>query len=386
MSKVIDYIWLNECIEYRKISSLLERFGSVSSVLVADKESLLEVLTLKEAEKILKRDYKKAEEILAECFTKNIQIIPLNDSLYPEKLKNIENPPLCLYVKGRIPDFELFPVITVVGTRDATPYGLKVSRYLCEELAKSGAIIVSGMALGIDAIANQSALYAGKPTVAVLGCSVDICYPPSNRGIYKDIIATGAVISEFPPITEVSGRNFPRRNRIMSGLSDGVIIIEAPARSGALITAELALEQGKDVFTVPGPIDSSNSCGSNNLLKNGAIPVTHAMDIVNHYEEKFAGLKYQDTVNLKSKIDITPINATKTKKVKNVSKPKKIDVDLVGNELLIYNTILAGNDTPDKIIQVSKLPVHVTMSCITILEVKGFVSRVASKIKIKEKK
>lgn len=389
MSTVKDYIWLSDCINYMNISAVLDAFGDPKTVKLAKKEELLEVLSKSEVEKILKQDYKKADDVFAQCYDKDIKIITIVDVAYPEKLRNIENPPICLYVKGRMPDVNNLPVISVVGTRDCSKYGLNVTKYLCTELAKCGAIIVSGMALGIDNIANKSALYAGKSTIAVLGCSVDICYPQQNRDVYRDIIATGAVISEFPPITQVTGGNFPQRNRIMSGLADGVIIIEAPERSGALITANHAMEQGRDVFAVPGNIDSFCSKGANNLIKGGAIPVTDASDIVKFYEGKFAGLKYSQAVEIGDKIEIIDKKPKAKRKMLGFSKKKeeiKIPTDLSGNELEIYKVVANGYNTPDKIIEKTGLPAHIAMSCLTILEVKLYVERKADKIKIKGSK
>lgn len=250
-----------------------------------------------------------------------ITVLAVDSEEYPESLKNISDPPICIYVKGeaRYQNFfgsvgaapprrgpksqknlisspPLFPIFfAIVGTRKPTSYGIQVARKFAYELTSAGFVIVSGMAMGIDTVAHQAALDAGGKTIAVLGCGVNIIYPVSNRGLYENIIKTGgAVISEFPPDQTVLKGLFISRNRIISGLSRGVLIAEGLKDSGALITARYAGEQGKEVFAPPSPITSDMSQAPNFLLKQGAKLVTSIEDIMEEFDMKITPRKKED--------------------------------------------------------------------------------------------
>jgi len=221
-------------------------------------------------------------EIEGELKAKGIKVTLLKEDDYPEELRHIYDPPPVLYWQGsRLPGEGL--KIALVGTRKATPYGLRVALQLACELAEAGVGVVSGLARGIDSAAHRGALKAGGLTWAVLGCGVDVVYPPENRQLYQEIKEKGAVISEFPPGTPPHPGHFPARNRIISGLCQGVVVVEAPSRSGALITADMALEQNRDVFAVPGPITSRASRGCLELIQQGAKMVTCTGDILSEY-------------------------------------------------------------------------------------------------------
>ena len=207
--------------------------------------------------------------------------INITDKNYPELLKEIYDAPKELYVEGNLLVKEKYP-LAVVGTRRVSKYGINTTINLVENLTKNGLTIISGLALGVDGLAHQTCIDNGGKTIAVLGCGPDIIYPPSHRQLTQDIIDSGgAIVSEYPPGTRPSKLTFPKRNRIISGLSLGVLVIEAPERSGALITARTALEQGREVFAVPGSINNPNSQGTNKLIKMGAYPVTAAEDVLN---------------------------------------------------------------------------------------------------------
>ncbi len=205
------------------------------------------------------------------------------DEAYPDRLRNIPDPPAVLYYRGTLPQIDTEAVIGVVGTRRCSAYGLMNAKQFSKLIAASGGIIVSGGARGIDTMALRGALDSTMPVVCVLGCGVDIAYPAENRFLFRDIMSHGCVMSEYPPGTRPLAANFPVRNRIISGLSVGILIIEAPEKSGALITANLALEQGRDVFAVPGNIGSKNSEGTNRLLREGAIMAMDGWDVVSTY-------------------------------------------------------------------------------------------------------
>jgi len=209
----------------------------------------------------------------------NIQIMTIQDSHYPHRLKTIDHPPPLLYIKGDITDADEY-AIAVVGTRQKTAYGKEVAIELCQFLVRHGITVVSGLARGIDSIAHQATLDAGGRTIAVMGCGVDIVYPPEHRLLADRVQENGALISDYYPGTKPEGVNFPPRNRIISGLSMATVVVEAGDRSGALITAEFAVNQGREVFSVPGPIFTPHSKGTNRLIQNGAIPLNNFGDIL----------------------------------------------------------------------------------------------------------
>ena len=228
------------------------------------------------------------------CQDRNVKIIRIIDEGYPSLLKEISDPPPILYVKGDFP--ELSHAMAIVGTRQASPYGLQVTEMLATEFAQAGVPVISGGALGIDQKAHEVTLYNRGKTVAVLGSGLARIYPKRNVTLFKKISETGALVSEFSPSCEPFKFNFPRRNRLISGLSRGVVIVEAPQKSGALITADFALEQGKDVFTVPGSIFSKQSKGCHDLLRQGAKPVFSIQDILDEYPKLNNSLTLQHRI------------------------------------------------------------------------------------------
>ena len=267
---------------------LVAHFGSPEEVLSADIADLAAICPIRqqsvaalcgEGRKSLDA---RAQEEFALAAEKGIWLIPCDDPLYPVPLQQIHDPPVMLYVRG-IPEVLNCKGIGMVGSRSATHYGKSVAWKMANSLAGHGFTIISGMALGIDTAAHQGALEAGSRTIAVLGCGLDVIYPPSNGKLYKDIVASGAVVSEYPLATKPESFRFPARNRIISGLSLGVVVVEAASRSGSLITAGHALEQGREVFAVPGRIDSGKSAGTHSLLQQGAKLVHSIQDIVEEF-------------------------------------------------------------------------------------------------------
>lgn len=261
--------------------SLLESFKSPREAFLASYDELIAVpgIGSKTASHIKSfQNWRKSEQELNQLNSLDIQVITFHDECYPELLKNIYDPPPLLYVKGTLTDEDLN--IALVGSRMASTYGLYTTERLSRELALNGITVVSGMARGIDSAAHRGALAGRGRTLAVLGCGLDIIYPPENKNLYEEITASGAVISEFAPGTPPNASNFPLRNRIISGLSLGVVVVEANERSGSLITARIALEQGREVFAVPGSIDSRRSRGSHKLIKEGAKLIENVGDIL----------------------------------------------------------------------------------------------------------
>lgn len=228
-------------------------------------------------DQIMKRDIlDTAEGIIEKCEKNGIKIFTIMDSSYPFLLKNIPDPPAVIYVKGMLPEEKR---VSVVGTRKPTDYGRAVAEKVSFILAINGVCVVSGMAYGIDAIAHSSSIKAGGRTVAVLGSGLNRIYPPEHKNLFRRICENGAVLSEYPPDEEPHPSRFPERNRLISGLSSALIVVEAGERSGALITARCALEQGRDVFAVPGNITSPSSKGTNRLIKEGANVLTGFDDL-----------------------------------------------------------------------------------------------------------
>ena len=285
------WVWLSRLgMSDRDKLAVLDRFSSAEDAYFAEDSQFPE---LGEPIRMALRDKnpEEARQILRECEAKQIRVLTWGDADYPARLRAIADPPLVLYVKGSLPDFEAAPAIGVVGTRKASVYGLRTARRLGSELAACGALVVSGMAAGIDTQATEGALSQGKCPVGVLGCGVDRIFPASNRELFGRMEQQGCLISEFAPGTPAYKWNFPKRNRIISGLCNGVLVVEAPKSSGALITARQALEQGRDVFVVPGNVDVASCEGSNALLREGASMAASGWDVLSEYAEMYPGCR-----------------------------------------------------------------------------------------------
>ncbi len=227
---------------------------------------------------IARRDINYPEWLKNFCISNSINILTIADEAYPYSLRHISDPPQVLYIKGSLPD--LTGSIGIVGSREASAYGLKAADAFAGDLAAAGIVIVSGGARGIDTAAHRGALAAGGTTVAVLGCGIDIAYPAGNKALFEQISAHGALVTEYPPGTPPLSHNFPARNRIINGMTQGILLVEAAKKSGAMITAEYAMEEGHDVYCVPGSIFLPNSIGCHSLIKSGAQLVDKPEDIL----------------------------------------------------------------------------------------------------------
>lgn len=293
--------------------ALLQRFSDPEEIFHTAEAACTQVedLTQEGRKALCDGDLSLAQKILKECSEKSISILTFGDAAYPRRLKNIADPPLVLYYKGVLPDFESVPVVAVVGTRKATAYGLTTARNMSAQIAACGALVISGAAHGIDAMAMEGAMDAGSKVVGVLGCGVDIVYPKSNSRLFKQVLENGCLMSEYPPGTQPFAWNFPRRNRILSGIASGVLVVEAPEVSGALITARQALEQGRDVFAVPGNIDVTTCTGSNALLQEGASAVFTGWDVVREYEPQYPDAVAKRDVQWSEKA-VAPLQAEQT--------------------------------------------------------------------------
>lgn len=277
-----------------RLRILVDFFGSARQAWQADRRNLFLCKGLDDATRnqlIVQRERIDVESLAEAWQRKGITVLSLADEAYPALLRTIYNPPVLLYCRGKIPAADHH--IAIVGSRRASPYGKNVASMLASELAAAGVTVVSGAARGIDTAAHKGALGRGY-TVAVLGCGVDVVYPPENAKLLAAIMENGAVVSEYPPGTPAHAAYFPARNRIINGLSQGVVVVEAAERSGALITTDYALEEGRDVFAVPGSIFAESSRGVHRLIQQGAKLVTDVVDILEEYNvrsgERLSGI------------------------------------------------------------------------------------------------
>jgi DNA processing protein len=373
---------------------ILEYFGTPEDAFYADlREYELAGLSPAERAALEDRDLTRPEQILEACERLRIRIITLRDAEYPNRLKHIYNPPSLLYVKGRFPDFDEEVAVAVVGSRGCSAYGQLCAQRLSYQIASCGALVLSGLARGIDTAAITGALKAGGQVAAVLGGGIDVVYPRENRFLFEDVAAAGALISEYPPGTEPRSAHFPVRNRIISGLSSGVLVIEAARRSGALITADHALEQGRDVFAVPGNIDAPLSAGTNALIRDGAAAlVTDGWDVLREYAalypHKIAYSKAGQVLPAPalSSPQGTPspaaaLNDKQENREKEVDKTTgKAYIDLqeqgasfTDDERKILFHLDRRLLHVDNLIDSAQIPARRVLSALTILEMRGFV-------------
>ena len=284
MNKTVYWIWLSLCCtpDSATFPKLLEKFNDAEEIFNATDKQISACIGNNASDRslLLKRDLSDAEKIYDFCTKRGVGIVTCASEDYPSPLRNISTPPVLLYYRGRLPDFNNKLFVAAVGTRSLSDYGRRAAFKISYDLACAGATVVSGMAMGIDGVALAGALSAGGSTVAVIGSGIDVCYPSGHLTLAREIVKNGCVITEFPPGTPPNRFDFPRRNRIISGLCSATLVIEGREKSGALITARYAQEQGRVVYAVPGNVGSPNSEVSNLLIKNGALLCTGAEDII----------------------------------------------------------------------------------------------------------
>lgn len=299
----VYWIWLSQGLGVASTAAriVLEKGLDAKALYQMDLTALvqLELLAPRLCRKLKALPLTAAYNVLEDCAQKGYSVITPEDDNYPRQFYALQDPPLVVYAQGNVAllgQMHNLPVLTVVGTRSASEYGSRVAENMSYDLAKAGFIIVSGLALGIDSYAHSGALRAGKRTVAVLGSGLDTDYPPQSAPMRKQILATGGVVlTELEPSVPVRGAYFPARNRLLAGLSQGVLVVEAPQRSGALLTASHALEQGKEVFAVPSDIYDPNAAGTLGLIRDGAIPAINVLDVAYPYFSHFAAqIRTQD--------------------------------------------------------------------------------------------
>lgn len=358
----IDYwIWLSslEGIGAVKAKVLLDIYKHPREIYQKSEQELrgIKQISAKNIEELLDKGKRERVSKIYELMVHyNIKMLNILDNTYPNKLKQIYDPPIALFYRGKFNIDEF--AIAIVGSRKTTSYGCLCTKKLSYDLAYRGIQIISGLARGIDSIAHEGCLNAGGNTIAVLGCGLDVIYPPENKKLFEDIIMSGGlVMSEYPPGMPPLQHNFPARNRIISGLSSGIVVIEAAKRSGSLITATYALEQGREVFAVPGNIDCAYSRGTNQLIKDGAKMVLCAEDILEEFE--------YDVDRGKSE------NTTKT----NFNLFRGLSTE----EIKILKIIINGIHQIDEIIESSKTSVQETNNILFMLEMKGVITQYPGK-------
>ncbi|MDR0738787.1 MAG: DNA-processing protein DprA [Oscillospiraceae bacterium] len=365
----IYWIWLSQTLGSAnyKSKAILNFFNIRDFYKAGEKEfKLCGFFSIREIEKLVNSNLEEAKSILDECQNFGYEVICITDFRYPKLLKEIRNPPCVLYCKSQKFDFskKAFVSVSMVGTRAASEYGLDTAYKLAFKLAKNDITVVSGGALGIDSAAHKGALDANGKTVAVLGCGINCKYLAKNELLREKIFEKGAILSEFPANFPAVPRNFPLRNRIISGISLGTIVVEADKRSGSLITARLALKQNRDLFSVPGGIFNKTSTGTNLLIKHGAKPLLSVQDILKRYKSelfnkslKFSGKNVQNT---------TPDNSINSKKsinkedvLKKVSQNSQVVFKILKNEMYIDEIYMQTNLSAQKIASsISELEIY----------------------------
>ena len=378
------WIWLSELrgLQNQTRLALLRHFGSPEAIFYADREEILltDGMTPEQAARLDDHDLAGAQKILGRCEELGLSLLTIQDAAYPRRLFNIYDPPCLLYVRGRLPAFDEEAAVAVVGTRSCTPYGVACAEKLGYGIARCGGLVVSGLAAGIDSAALRGALRANGRAAAVLGNGLDVVYPRENQYLYEDVASAGCLISEYPPGTRPVGSHFPRRNRILSGLSVAALVVEAPERSGALITAAAALEQGRDVFAVPGPIDAPASVGCNQLIRDGAGLVSDAWDILREYEGRFPE-KLCAPGQASPRPQVTGYQTERAEP----ARPAKPLVDPAERGLTDDQTALLralDEDVPmlvDDLIEQTDIPTRRVLSALTLLEIEGLVTQHSGK-------
>lgn len=290
MSETAYWVWLQCALgEGAAVQPLLEEFGSAKAVYDANimEWRMTPALTKYQVQHLESTPLSAADKVLSTCKQQGWQILPYDHPDYPRLLRDLPDPPLVLYVDGTVPDWNRQLTLGIVGTRQASAYAVQVCDIMAKGVAGAGALVVSGGALGIDSTAHKGAMLAGGTTVAVLGCGLGTRYLMQNEPLRAEIRSHGALVTEFRPFTPAGKHTFPLRNRLISGMSEGLLVVEAGSHSGSLITARCALEQGRDVYAVPGSVLSTDFAGTNDLINDGASVVTQPVQLLSGYAERY---------------------------------------------------------------------------------------------------
>lgn len=375
------------------LNEIIEYFGSANSLFEAGETEwrMSPVLVPRQIERLCESTEQQALEVLATCKMNGWHVVPYDDSRYPERLRVIYNPPAVLYVDGELPDIDNNIVIGIVGTRRASDYAVKAADVMSRGIAERGAIVASGGALGVDTAAHNGAMLSGGKTIAVLGCGLGTKYLMENKPLRDAVVKNGALITEFQPFTPASKYTFPIRNRIISGISLGVLVVEASVKSGSLITANCALEQGRDVFALPCSILDPAFAGTNKLIDDGATVATKPLDLLYPYAEKY-GIKI-DEVKSVGKImretadksanaygkarDISFDNIQVGRKKREVR--QKASAELSGNTRFVFNVLTEEYQSADEISRAAGLSIAEALTALTALEIAGLAASAGGK-------
>lgn len=367
MADKLYWIWLSTALGAgANTAELLSFFDNDAEYIYRSKRdwSLCGVLSPRQVEKLTGTALSKAEKILDICGKNGWQCVTYADDAYPPLLREIANPPLVLYVQGNISGISERFCFGIVGTREPAMGSVKIARAISSDLSAGGAVIVSGGALGIDSAAHEGALDVGGTTIAVLGCGLGTRYLVSNEELRHRITENGALVSEFAPFTPASRTSFPIRNRIISGMSRGILVVEAGEKSGSIITAELAGEQGRDVFAVPGSAYNAAYVGANGLLKDGANMVLSADDIYEFYYPLYSDVFMKP----ESK------NGNRTVSKKTVKVRKKPDSSLSPDEKAVYAAFDSEPTYPSFLAERTGLEINRVMSALSLLEIEDYIT------------
>lgn len=377
-----------------RLARLMQCFESPEAVLSAGEKTLLAVPGLGEsaAGSLLRADRERLRQSAAEEERKasesGARILSLRHPEYPAALREVPAPPAILYVRGSLQPEDAISV-SMVGTRHASRYGLQMAREIARGLAEKGVTIISGLARGVDTEAHIGALEAGGRTIGVLGCGVDVCYPGENRKLYREIQKRGAIVSEFPMAAPPVAENFPKRNRIISGLCLATLVVEAPRKSGALITARRALEQGRDVLALPGRASETSAEGTNRLIRDGATLVTSAADILDELQEKIEAMRaalqnggiHKPLSDAQTEMPQPDMDLLSRLGAEVASAPVAAETDkaatlsLTGDERTIYDTLQKESAHIDSIVRTTGFPASKASRILLMLEMRGLVIR-----------
>lgn len=375
------------------LSEIIEYFGSAKALFDAGETEwrMSPVLVPRQIEKLCESTEAQANEVLATCKMNGWQVVPYDDPHYPERLRSIFNPPAVLYVDGELPDIDNSIVIGIVGTRRASDYAVKAADVMSRGIAERGAIVASGGALGVDTAAHNGTMLAGGKTIAVLGCGLGTKYLMENKPLRDAVVKNGALITEFQPFTPASKYTFPIRNRIISGISLGVLVVEASIKSGSLITANYALEQGRDVFALPCSILDPAFAGTNKLIDDGAIVATKPLDLLYPYAEEY-GVKIDEvksvgkimretgdkSANVYGKArDISFDNLQAGRKKREAR--QKAAAELSGKTKAVFNALGEEYQSADEISRAAGLSIGEALTALTALEIAGLAASAGGK-------
>lgn len=391
MSALSYWIWLSNAeLSVRTKAALMEHYGDAETAFFAPAGEFAHIEGVSRADAAIleKRDMSDTARIIEECQAQGLSVISYQDSAYPSRLRNIYAPPPVLYVKGRLPAVDDNAVIAVVGTRKATPYGLKMARTIAGEIVRCGGIVISGLTYGIDAAAAEGALNAGGICVGVLGTA----HQDDAGVLYAGVAERGAVISEYAPGSPAQRSFFRDRNRITAGLSVGAVAVEAPEKSGTRLFVAEAAAQGKEIFAVPGNADAKMSAGTIDMLKDGAKPVTCGWDVVSEFEYLFPGKLRKapaargETRRIEAEsVENAPVLQKETKKVIDKENGRRYIVlkdqlrDLSETQLKIITAVDNGGTHIDDIIETTGLGTATVLAQLTVLEIKGYIRREAGR-------